>query len=247
MQRDGVHAMAGAFLLSWFRDFYSSAARRFPGSLIMITSTRSRNLPPSLSSGILEKPRQSAIPIFALGRQPANAALQGHGTSGKRAWRRSWEHRSSLLPHKYQEYGARANGNGGSWGALDGWRPGCFLPTVGFRRAPDRRGHLGSRLAPVLTGPHPGYKPRPNELISDSIIDILLDRGEGCDDAQWAHAIVTSRADGFDLAYTVRKLRQIVATYTPEARQAAEGELDDLSYSWPKIREGWPGPDKNTP
>jgi len=94
----------------------------------------------------------------------------------------------------------------------------------------------------VLTGAHPDYKPQPGESISDSIIDILLDRGEGCDDAQWAHAILAStvKASNFDLAYTVRKLRQITATYVPEASTAAKGELDDLSYSWPKIHQGWP-------
>jgi hypothetical protein len=101
---------------------------------------------------------------------------------------------------------------------------------------------------PVLTGSHPSYKPRPGEPISKSVIDILLDSGQECDSAQWANAILvsTSKASTFDLAYTVRKLHQIAETYMPEARPAALGELDELSYSWPKIRDGWPGPDKNT-
>jgi hypothetical protein len=55
---------------------------------------------------------------------------------------------------------------------------------------------------PVLTGAHPDYKPQPNESIANSIIDILLDRGQGCDNTQSAHAILVSRTDTFDLAYT---------------------------------------------
>jgi hypothetical protein len=94
--------------------------------------------------------------------------------------------------------------------------------------------------APVLTGAHPNYKPQPNEPISDSIIDILLNRGQGCDDKQMALAISTSHAYFFDLAYAVRKLRQIALRETPLVREAAKKELEDLSYSWPKIRTGWP-------
>jgi hypothetical protein len=93
---------------------------------------------------------------------------------------------------------------------------------------------------PVLTGAHPNYKPQPNEPISDSIIDILLDRGQGCDDKQMALAISTFHADNYDLAYTVRKLRQIALRETPMVQEAAKKKLEDLSYSWPKIRTGWP-------
>lgn len=93
---------------------------------------------------------------------------------------------------------------------------------------------------PVLSGAHTNYKPMPNESISDQIIDILLDRGQGCDEAQWAQAILGSapKASNFDLAYTVQKLRQISATYTPKARQAALGELDELTNSRPNLRQG---------
>lgn len=81
---------------------------------------------------------------------------------------------------------------------------------------------------PVLTGPHPNYTPRLGESVEDSVVDILLDRGRGCDNTQWAHAILvsTSKAYNFDLAYTVRKLRQIAASYVTEVRRAAEIELD---------------------
>ncbi len=93
---------------------------------------------------------------------------------------------------------------------------------------------------PVLSGSHANYKPMPGESISHQIIDILLDRGQGCGEGQWAQAILgsTARATIFDLTYTIQKLRQIAATYTPQARQAALGELDDLSNSQGNLRQG---------
>jgi hypothetical protein len=107
------------------------------------------------------------------------------------------------------------------------------------------RGGWRNRRTCLLLNKYPQYGarengPQPHESISDSIIDILLDRGQRCDDRQLALAISTSHAYFFDLAYAVRKLRQIGAKETPVVREAAKKELEDLSYSWPQIREGWP-------
>jgi hypothetical protein len=75
------------------------------------------------------------------------------------------------------------------------------------------------------------------------IIDILLDRGQGCGDQQMAQAVSQSRADGYDLAYAVQKLRRLAEEEVPEVRKAAHDKLEQLSFSWPKIRNGWPGSD----
>ncbi len=89
----------------------------------------------------------------------------------------------------------------------------------------------------VLTGAHPGYKPRPGESIQDSIIDILLDKGEDCTDENLAEAITEFRLYRYDLPYALEKLREIASANEPVASAAAK---DELEY-WPDIRPGWPG------
>lgn len=95
----------------------------------------------------------------------------------------------------------------------------------------------------VLTGPHPDYKSKPNESYADQVIDILLDAGQRCDTEQWALGVLasTNRSSGFDLAYTVSKLRAIASNYTPEAREAALGELQVLSCNSPQYPDAAAG------
>ena len=91
----------------------------------------------------------------------------------------------------------------------------------------------------VLTGPHTGYEPKPKESYTHQVIDILLDPGEQCDSDQWALAILKSamRSSGFDLEYTIAKLRSIAWDYALEARDAALGELQALSCDFPQHRD----------
>ena len=93
---------------------------------------------------------------------------------------------------------------------------------------------------PVLTGGHPGYRPRTGESVEDSVIDILLDRGQHCGDECEAAAVSHFGLDYFDLAYAVEKLRQIGVGRGPEAAAAAKERLEVLGRSWPKIKDGWP-------
>jgi hypothetical protein len=78
------------------------------------------------------------------------------------------------------------------------------------------------------------------EPLSRMIVDILLDRGDGCSDQQMVEALSKSVPEGFDLAYTVQKVRQLSEDKSPEVRKAAREKLDQMAYSWPKIRTGWP-------
>ncbi len=98
-----------------------------------------------------------------------------------------------------------------------------------------------SPTVPVLTGEHPGYRPRTGESVEDSIVDILLDRGQHCGDECEAAAVSHFALEYFDLAYAVQKLRQIGVGRGPEAAAAAKERLEVLSLSWPKIKDGWPG------
>jgi hypothetical protein len=72
------------------------------------------------------------------------------------------------------------------------------------------------------------------------IVDILLDRGEGCSDQQMVEALSKSVPEGFDLPYTVEKVRRLSEDKSPEVRKAAREKLERLAYSWPRIRTGWP-------
>jgi hypothetical protein len=92
----------------------------------------------------------------------------------------------------------------------------------------------------VLTGPHPDYRPRPGEPVLQMVIDILLSKGRDCSDRQLAEAVRRFHAYHYDLPYSVRKLRGLAAEKTPEIRKAAEEKLEELAYSWPQIRTGWP-------
>jgi hypothetical protein len=93
---------------------------------------------------------------------------------------------------------------------------------------------------PVFTGSHVNYRPRPEETLAQMIVDILLDRGEGCSDQQMAEALSKSVPEGFDLTYTVKKVRRLSEDKSPEIRKAAREKLERLAYSWPQIRTGWP-------
>jgi hypothetical protein len=93
---------------------------------------------------------------------------------------------------------------------------------------------------PVLTGSHVNYRPRPGETLSQMVVDILLDRGEGCSDQQMVEALSKSVPEWFDLPYTVQKVRRLSEDKSPEVRKAAREKLERLAYSWPQIRTGWP-------
>jgi len=82
---------------------------------------------------------------------------------------------------------------------------------------------------PVPTGAHPSYRPGSGETTVDSVIDILLDKGEGCDDKQFAFAVSSFSKDFWDLPYTVQKLRQIADGPDIAAAQAAKNELEYLA------------------
>jgi hypothetical protein len=92
----------------------------------------------------------------------------------------------------------------------------------------------------VFTGSHVNYQPLPGEPLSQMIVDILLDRGDGCSDQQLVEALSESVPEGFDLPYTVQKVRRLNEDKSPEVRKAAREKLDRLAYSWPQIRTGWP-------
>lgn len=55
------------------------------------------------------------------------------------------------------------------------------------------------------------------------------------------------RVYGYDLAYSVRKLRQLSANEAPVVQKAALDKLEELSNSWPKIRTGWPDTEHTSP
>lgn len=92
----------------------------------------------------------------------------------------------------------------------------------------------------VLTGAHPDYRPSPGEPVLQTVIDILLSKGRDCTDAQMSDAVRRFRAYHYDLAYSVRKLRNLAAEKSPEIREAALKKLSELAYSWPQISSGWP-------
>lgn len=93
---------------------------------------------------------------------------------------------------------------------------------------------------PVFTGSHANYRPRSGETLSQMIVDILLDPGEGCSDAQILEALTKSVPEWFDLPYTVQKVRRLSSDKSPEVRKAAREKLERLAYSWPQIRTGRP-------
>lgn len=96
----------------------------------------------------------------------------------------------------------------------------------------------GGCVEQVLTGPHPGYKPRPGESVQQMIVDILLDQSQEIDNEQMAYAVFKSRAFLFDLPYAVRKLQFLETHDAPVVQDAARRQLDELERSWPQIREG---------
>jgi hypothetical protein len=96
----------------------------------------------------------------------------------------------------------------------------------------------------VLTGPHPDYRPTAEETVAQMVIDILVSKGQDCSDEQMAAAVRRFRAYHYDLAYSVRKLRNLAGDKSPEVRKAAQEKLDELALSWPQIRTGWPASGK---
>lgn len=101
---------------------------------------------------------------------------------------------------------------------------------------------------PVLTGEHPNYRPKPGESAVDSVIDILLDKGQGCDDKQFAHAVSSFSKDFWDLPYTMQKLREIEGGPDVAAAQAAKNELEYLARDGPPqhlLQESRADKDKN--
>jgi hypothetical protein len=100
---------------------------------------------------------------------------------------------------------------------------------------------------PVTTGAHPNYRAKPGESAVDSVIDILLDKGEGCDDKQLAYAVSSFSKDFWDLPYTIEKLRQIADGPYAAAAQAANKELEYLARNGQpqRLEQSGPAPKKD--
>jgi hypothetical protein len=73
----------------------------------------------------------------------------------------------------------------------------------------------------VFSGAHPEFRVAPGRPISHAIIDLLLTRGEGCNDDQMVRAIERSDAEHFSKEYTIKKLEELATTETPEVRAKA--------------------------
>ncbi len=120
--------------------------------------------------------------------------------------------------------------NGGTWHIGD--REMFFLRTESgvFRTICDR---LRSCVVPVRSGAHPNFKADPRKAIAHSIIDLLLTRGQDCNDSQMIQAISSNPfqalssnpAWDFSESYTIQKLQQIATQETPAVRRAACNEL----------------------
>jgi hypothetical protein len=76
-------------------------------------------------------------------------------------------------------------------------------------------------VIPVFSGAHPDFRVAPGTPISHAIIDLLLTRGQGCNDNQMVQAIERSKADAFSEDYAVKKLEELATTETPEVRAKA--------------------------
>ncbi|HEY3457398.1 MAG TPA: hypothetical protein VGK64_22650 [Bryobacteraceae bacterium] len=85
-------------------------------------------------------------------------------------------------------------------------------------------------VTPVLTGAHPAFRRNISRSIKEDIVEILLTRGEHCDDSQMIRAISSdprgNPAWSFSESYTFKKLRQIATEETSAVRKAA---CEDLS------------------
>jgi len=82
-------------------------------------------------------------------------------------------------------------------------------------------------VTPLATGEHPGFHFEPGKPLAESIIDLLLTRGQNCTDEQMKKAIASGAADGFSLDYTVKRLQQIAATEVPTVSNEA---CETLAY-----------------
>jgi len=85
-------------------------------------------------------------------------------------------------------------------------------------------------VMPVHTGKHPGFHFEPGKPVADSIVDLLLTRGQNCTDQQMKQAFVHCYAFGFSPDYTVKKLQQIAATEDPAVSSEACETLADFAH-----------------
>jgi len=140
--------------------------------------------------------------------------------------------RDSNIPVYYFGYGRRLDGPPGLGMAGTGgrWRIGdreiFFLrPDSGLLRTSC---DFAQRcVTPLATGEHPGFHFEPGKPLAESIIDLLLTRGQNCTDEQMKKAMASGDAEGFSLDYTVKRLQQIAATEVPTVSNEA---CETLAY-----------------
>ncbi len=80
----------------------------------------------------------------------------------------------------------------------------------------------------VSSGYHPTFKPKTGSPMFESVIDLLLTRGSGADDAGMVTAVFASAPSQMSLGYTSQILLRLAGYETPVVRVAACLKLRDL-------------------
>lgn len=80
---------------------------------------------------------------------------------------------------------------------------------------------------PANSGAHPSYRPDPNKPLGYALADMLLTRGEGVTDTEFAAQVDWGAPSTIPEAYVVEKLQHLAATESPVVRAAA---CKQLSY-----------------